>query len=145
MVWSERDPSLRRIERDVVVVCIVFALAALVIQRGRVDGALGVVGGGLLIGLSYYTMKATIGAVIDHVVVRSPGTMDDDEAAASGRVSVPLSAVLLLGRYALLAAGAYAMLHHLSLHPVGLVAGVSSVVVAAGTEGLRLLMKSEPR
>jgi hypothetical protein len=49
--------------------------------------------------------------------------------------------VLVIGRYALLALLAYVMIARLRLHPLGLLAGASSVVAAAGVEALRLLMK----
>ena len=44
-------------------------------------------------------------------------------------------------RYALLALLAYVMIARLRLHPVGLLAGVSSVVAAVSIEALRLLLK----
>ncbi len=42
-------------------------------------------------------------------------------------------------RYALLAVGAYVMLTHLHLHPLGMIAGASSPVAAAAIEALRML------
>ena len=44
-------------------------------------------------------------------------------------------------RYALLGLLAYVMIARLRLHPVGLLAGASSVVAAVSVEALRLLMK----
>ena len=44
-------------------------------------------------------------------------------------------------RYALLALLAYVMIARLRLHPVGLLAGASSVVAAVSVEAGRLLMK----
>jgi hypothetical protein len=47
----------------------------------------------------------------------------------------------LIGRYALLALLAYVMIARLRLHPLGLVAGASSVVAAAALEAGRLFKK----
>ena len=44
-------------------------------------------------------------------------------------------------RYALLVLLAYVMIARLRLHPLGLLAGASSVVVAASVEACRLLLK----
>jgi hypothetical protein len=44
-------------------------------------------------------------------------------------------------RYALLAFLAYVMISRLRLHPLGLLAGASSVVAAVSVEAVRLLWK----
>jgi len=49
--------------------------------------------------------------------------------------------LIVIGRYALLALLAYVMIARLRLHPLGLLAGASSVVAGAGVEALRLIMK----
>ena len=65
---------------------------------------------------------------------------DDDRrqtlACRAGR-----TVLLMAGRYALLALLAYAMIARLRLHPIGLLAGASSVVAAATFEAVRQLTK----
>ena len=51
----------------------------------------------------------------------------------------------MVGRYALLAVLAYVMIARLRLHPVGLVVGASSLVVAATVEAARWLARPTPR
>jgi len=47
----------------------------------------------------------------------------------------------LAGRYALLAFLAYVMIARLRLHPLGLLAGASSIVAAVTVEAVRVLVK----
>ena len=66
-------------------------------------------------------------------------------AAAGGapsRRAVAQSLVKLVLRYALLAFLAYVMIARLRLHPIGLLAGASSVAAAASVEAVRLLTKN---
>ena len=52
----------------------------------------------------------------------------------------PVAAVVrLAARYALLALIAYVMIARLRLHPLGLLAGASSVVAAAALEAVRVV------
>ena len=122
------DPLVRRIGRDSAVIC---ALAA-ALSWGLVDGAFaaGVLGGGLLIGISFYTLGGGVAAIV---------------AAASGgnpvRRTMARTVVKLVLRYALLGFLAYVMIARLRLHPIGLLVGASSVVAAAFVEAGRLLAK----
>jgi hypothetical protein len=129
----EDDVSLRRIGRDTVIICLVMAAAALALRRGNPDGALGVLGGGILIAISYRAIKGVVDGALGRAQSRATSGAGAATQPARGAVA------LFLGRYALLAAGAYVMLQFLQLHPVGLVAGVTSFVLAAGVEGLRLV------
>jgi hypothetical protein len=92
--------------------------------------AAGVLGGGLLIGISFYTLGSGVSALV---------------AAASGGVSaramVARSLAKLVLRYALLGFLAYVMIARLRLHPIGLLVGASSVAAAATVEAARLLVK----
>lgn len=124
MTPRERDPALRRLERRAVWACLALALAALAIRGGRPDAAIGVVGGGLLAGASYWAIKASV-----------------DRFAGAGRPGRRAAYVAATGlfvlRYALLVLGAYVMIARLRLHPVGLIVGASSVVAAAAIEAMR--------
>jgi hypothetical protein len=111
------DSFRRRLERTAVGVCLAMAAVALVLSGGRPGPAVGVLAGGLLIGVSYWTIGL---------------------AVYGEKVVWTLARVVL--RYALLALLAYVMIARLRLHPLGLLAGASSVVAAASIEACRLLL-----
>ena len=122
------DPFLDTLQRRAVLCCGVFAAVALAITRDW-RGPAGVVGGGLLSGVSVYAIRTSIEGMT---------------SAPRGRIrpGAPAGAVVkLAGRYALLAILAYVMIARLRLHPVALLAGASSVVAAAALEAGRLLRK----
>ena len=121
----DADPFLRRLEWTAIIVCLGMAIIALVISRGRTEPAIGVLGGGLLIGISYRTIGAGVTAL----------------ATANGTPRTSWIVMKVVARYALLALLAYVMIARLRLHPVGLLAGASSIVAAASIEALRLLLK----
>ena len=132
----DADPWLRRIEWTSIVACLVMAGAALVIARGAPGPALGVLGGGLLIAVSYRTIASGVTALVDRM---APRTADSGGQRRAPALAWTVSK--LAGRYALLAVLAYVMIARLRLHPVGLLVGASSVVAAASVEALRLLLK----
>lgn len=113
------------------------AAAALVIAR-RPGPALGVLGGGLLIAVSYRLIASGVNGLVDTL-----GSPDEAVAAAARnrRPRLAWTITKLAARYALLAVLAYVMIARLRLHPVGLLVGSSSVVAAASVEALRLLLK----
>ena len=129
------DGSLRRIERNALAACLVMAAAALVIARGRPGPALGVLGGGVLVGLSYRLVKGGATAFVD-ALAGGPGAR-----LSRGRMAWTIAKVA--GRYALLALLAYVMIARLRLHPLGLLAGASSVVAAVSLEAVRVLRSSK--
>lgn len=116
--------------------CLVMAAAALVIWRGTPRVALGVLGGGLLIAVSYRTIASGVDGLVD-----SLGGQAGTNRAENARPRLAWTVTKLAGRYALLAVLAYVMIARLRLHPVGLLVGASSVVAAASVEALRLLLK----
>jgi hypothetical protein len=127
----ERDAMLRRFERNLAVVCLVLAVGAALL--GRLDVAGGVLGGGLLAAAGYGAIKSAV----DLLVV---GALESDEPARR-RVSLwrrVWIVVKFLGRYALLALGAYVMLTSLRMHPVGLLLGASAPVLSAVIELVRM-------
>ena len=133
---AELDPLLRRLERTALLACLAMAVGAWVIGGGQWAPVAGVLGGGLLIAVSY----RTIGSGVTGLVERSPGRAARQRAPrrrrGSGRPRCWWS-----GRYALLALLAYVMIARLRLHPLGLLAGASSVVAAAAVEAFRLFTK----
>lgn len=130
------DPWLRRIERTSIAACLVMAAGALMIARGAPGPALGVIGGGLLIAVSYRTIASGVNRLVD-----THGRQQDAAPAGRAAPSLAWTVATLALRYALLAVLAYVMIARLRLHPLGLLAGASSVVAAASVEALRLLLK----
>lgn len=154
---SGADAFLRRLERTAIVVCLAMTVVALVVAGGRPGPAIAVLAGGLLIGVSYWTIGLGVHALADaflHAPEEASAAAADaasnDDAAGPRRAATPvprigwtLSRVLL--RYALLALLAYVMIARLRLHPIGLLAGASSVAAAASIEAGRLLLKKSRR
>ena len=131
---GEVDPLLRRLERTAWVACLVMAAAAYVIGGGQWRPVFGVLGGGLLVAVSYRTIGSGVSGLVERVA-RPAG------AAGPPLPGVGKTAVLVVFRYALLALLAYVMIARLRLHPLGLLAGASSVVAAAAVEAFRLFTK----
>jgi hypothetical protein len=125
------DPLVDRIGRTAIIICLVFAAVALALWGVRV--AAGVLGGGLLIGISFYTLGHGVAALV--LAATGGGT---------ARKAVAGTLLKLVLRYALLGFLAYVMIARLRLHPVGLLAGASSVPAAAFVEAIRLLAKNRP-
>jgi hypothetical protein len=116
---------LARVARDTAIACVAIAILFLIWKRNLVS-PLGVLGGGVLIGISFWAIRGTVDAL---VAMRSP-----DE---TGRVSRFFVLVKFFTRHAIVALAAYGMMVRLHLDPVGLLAGVSSLGVAVGVEALR--------
>ncbi len=123
------DPSsalLRRLRRNAIVACGGIALLALAMDPQRPRAAIGVLGGGLLIAISYAAVAYTIGVFM-------PGGRNRHSA----RRKTALAALLFASHYALLALAAYVMIARLRLHPIGLLGGVTSIVLAVAAEAVR--------
>jgi hypothetical protein len=115
---TERDPFLRRFERDAVAACVAMAVAAFAVSDEGWRAALSVMGGGLLAGASYRAIKGGVDAV-------------------SGGGTRGAALVKYFTRYGILTVAAYVMLVRLRLHPVGVLTGASSLVVAAAVAAAR--------
>jgi hypothetical protein len=132
----EGDASLRRIERDSAIACLVTAAAAVVVQRGGLSGALGVAGGGALMAFSYREIRAGV----DAIVLRT-APADGAAPPSGGRVLAMWPILRFVLRYGVMGLGAWLLLVPLHAHPVGVVAGVSAPVVAMAIEAIRLLRR----
>jgi hypothetical protein len=125
------DAVLRRVERTAIVFCGAMAIAALAIARGSPRSAVAVLAGGVLVGTSYWSIKSGVSGLIDATAARGKNAR-----ASRGRIALQLG-----GRYALLGFMAYVMIVRLRLHPLGLLAGASSIVAAVTVEAVRVLVK----
>jgi hypothetical protein len=112
---------IERVQRNAVVACLAMAAIAAAISRSWAAPA-AVLGGGVLIGISFVSIQGALGAF-------------------SARRRVAFALLKAAGRYALLGFLAYVMIARLRLPPLGLIAGVSSVVAAVLVEAVRLLVK----
>jgi hypothetical protein len=135
MAAREADPMLRRLERNAVIACLAMAAVALAVRGGRPDVALGVLGGGLLVGASYLAIKASV----DRLTARIVSRPSDATGGRPGRSGWAFGMALFVLRYALLGLIAYVMIARLRLHPVGLIVGATSVVAAAAVEAIRFI------
>ena len=109
------------------------AVIAFGVVRDGAFAALAVLAGGALIGVSYWAIGSGV-----HALTRAN---DSGAERARRRPSPALTVAKVTLRYALLALLAYVMIARLRLHPIGLLVGASSVVVAASIEAVRLLLK----
>lgn len=125
------DLLLQRLWRTAVVLCLLMGTVALLVFG--VSAAAAVLGGGLLIGISFYHFATGTG---DLAALVSGSMTRAEKRLIAGRVALKLA-----GRYALLGFLAYVMIVRLRLHPVGLLAGASSVAAAAFVEAARFLAK----
>ena len=105
-------------------VCVIIAIG-FALWRGAIAPAFGVVGGGVLIGISFWAIRGSV----DDLILRS--------SSETRRKSSRLALVKFFTRHAIVALAAYGMMVRLHLDPLGLLAGVSSLGVAAGVEALR--------
>jgi hypothetical protein len=117
------DDLIARLQRRAIWSCAAMSAAALVLTRS-VWAAAAVIGGGVLIGISFVSIKGGIEQL-------------------SARGSVGFALLKMVGRYALLGFLAYVMIARLRLPPVGLIAGASSVMAAAALEAIGLLVKKK--
>jgi hypothetical protein len=143
---SESDRLLKQFERDSVIACLAMAAIALAVERGRPDGAAGVLAGGALMAISYRAIKGGVDvvlAVASKAAARAGtgGTPEGGNGPAAEPALTPgrraWLALKFIGRYALLAVGAYVMLACFRVHPVGLLAGATAPFVAAAVQLMR--------
>lgn len=115
---------IERIARGTAIACVIIA-AAFALWKRDLASPLGVLGGGLLIGLSFWAIRGTV----DTLIVMRGGL--------PRRISTGFALVKFFTRHGILALAAYGMMVRLHLDPVGLLAGVSSLGVAVAIEALR--------
>ncbi len=129
----EPDPSLRRVERDSALACAAMAVVALVVPGGGTSGALGVIGGGLLMAFSYRAIRGGVDGLVGRLA-----PSEQAGGAPSRRPAMGWTLFTFVGRYVVIGVGAWLLLARLRAHPVGLLAGVTAPVVAMTIEAARL-------
>jgi hypothetical protein len=115
------DFFLRRFERDAVAACLAMAVVAVLWPGGGLEHGAAVLSGGGLAAVSYWALKGAI------------------NGGLSGGKSAIWTLVKFFTRHAILASAAYVMLARLRLHPIGLIVGATSLVVAAGAAAVRTI------
>jgi hypothetical protein len=117
---------LRRIERRAFLVFGVMTIVAA--ASGGVRAVLGVVGGALLVVVSYRAIRAGVDALVERPLAG---------ARRSGPATTIWRLVKFITRFAILAAIAYVMMVRLRAQPVWMLLGASSLVAAAALEAVR--------
>jgi hypothetical protein len=135
------DPQLRRIERTALIWCAAAAAVAVVLDPSRPRVAAGVLGGGALVGLSYWAIRSSITTLVEGMM-KAPAAASDrgaprDPAVGLRPAKLTTAIGRFVGRYALLGFLAYVMIARLRLHPLGLLIGASSIVAATAIEAVR--------
>jgi hypothetical protein len=118
-----QDDLLARVQRDAAILCAV--AAAMTLGAGGWRAALAVLGGGLLIGISFVSIRGAL----------------DPAPLAKRRIG--FAVLRIAGRYALLGFLAYVMIARLRLPPLGLIAGASSVPAAVMIQAVRFMLKKK--
>ena len=125
-----------RVARTTAVVCLVFAIVFAIWKR-TFAAPLGVLGGGLLIAISFWAIRG----LVDALFARRADASGRIEAGASrrqtGQNTTGFALVKFFTRHGIVALAAYGMMVRLRVDPMGLLAGVSSLGVATAVEGLR--------
>jgi len=127
---------IERIARHTAIACLLIALL-FALWRRTLAAPLGVLGGGLLIGLSFWAIRSTV----DTLIALSPGLSRRSPAGAkadeTGRNSTAFALVKFFTRHAIVALAAYGMMVRLHLDALGLLAGVSSLGIAVAVEAFK--------
>ena len=135
---------IARIARDTALACLAIALVFFLFKR-TLAAPLGVLGGGLLIGLSFWAIRSTVDTLIalQSSLSRQSGgaaKVTEGEAAQAdqtGRKSPRFALVKFFTRHGIVALAAYGMMVRLHVDPLGVLLGVTSLGIAAGVEALR--------
>jgi hypothetical protein len=124
---AEPDPALRQFERSAVWVFAILVVVATA-TGGGVRAILGVVGGALLVAVSYRAIHAGVDAV---------ALAGSTKNTKNTRRSTIWRLLKFITRFAMLGLIAYVMMVRLRAHPVWMLLGASSLVVAAALEAVR--------
>jgi hypothetical protein len=127
---------IARVTRFTAASCAAIALL-FALWRGPWAGV-AVVGGGALIGLSFWAIRGAVDGLLRGSAAtagQAPETTADSHQ--NRRFLTAFALVKFFTRHGIVALAAYGMMMRLHLDPLGLIAGVSSLGVAVGVEALR--------
>jgi len=127
---------INRIARDTAIACVVMAVLFGIAKRSALASA-SVLGGGILIGLSWWAIQGAVDGLIRAGSGLPRRSGEDAKAGETGPKRAGFSLVKFFTRHAIVALAAYGMMVRLHLDPMGLLAGVSSLGVAVAVEVLR--------
>jgi hypothetical protein len=127
---------IERVARHTAIACLLIA-ALFALWRRNFAAPLGVLGGGVLIGISFWAIRGSVDDLLlqQSLSRRSPEGAKADE---SGAKPTGFTLVKFFTRHAIVAVAAYGMMVRLHLDAVGLLAGVSSLGVAVAVEALKV-------
>ncbi len=117
---------IARVARNTAWSCLALAIA-FGLWRQSIVSAIAVVGGGLLIGISFWAIRGAV----DDLVLRF--------RSETGQKSAAFLLVKFFTRHAIVALAAYGMMVRLQLDPVAMLVGVTSLGVAVAVEAVRSL------
>lgn len=128
---------IRRLARHTALACALLALTFAVWKRTLL-APLGVLGGGALIGISFWAIRSGV----DDFILRNSLSRRSPEGAKAGetsRKSTGFTLVKFFTRHAIVALAAYGMMVLLHLDPLAVLAGVTSLGAAVAVEAFREL------
>jgi hypothetical protein len=115
---------VQRVARATALSCVAIATLFAIWKQSWSDG-LSVLGGGLLIAISFWAITSTVDDVIERI------------RAQTGRKSTVFTLVKFFTRHGIVALAAYGMMVRLHLDALGLLAGVSSFGLGVAVEAFR--------
>ncbi len=117
---------LKRVERDAAIILAATAAVTFLLEPATPRLAIGVVGGGVLIGLAYWAIRGVVDTMVEGAI-----------EGQNRRNSRGSALVKFFTRHAILALAAYGMMARLELHPMGLLIGMSAFPAAVLFEAAR--------
>jgi hypothetical protein len=127
---------IERVARHTAIACLLIALV-FALWRRTLAAPLGVLGGGVLIGISFWAIRGSVDDLVRRQAAPD-GSGDGAKGDESGGKPAGLALVKFFTRHAIVALAAYGMMVRLRLDAVGLLAGVSSLGVAVAVEALKV-------
>jgi hypothetical protein len=127
---------IERIARDTALACLAIALVFFLFKR-TLAAPLGVLGGGVLIGLSFWAIRSTVDTLIALQTSPSHRRGDAGKTDDTARKRPRVALVKFFTRHGIVSLVAYGMMVRLHVDPLGVLLGVTSLGIAVGVEALR--------